>query len=295
MFPCLNVLNCKLYFFTHLRTVFRFIAKQSFLVNLAVAVVLVFLLGLLFFQSLGWLTHHGESLRVPSIVGKNVDSAVGLLEDQGFDVIITDSLYSDSIPLNTVKKQLPDPGATVKVNRTVFLNVNPVTLPMIEMPNLEGLSYRFAVDKLLKNHLQLGDTTYKPNFMKGSVLEQKYNGKDIAFGSKIRWGSKIDLVIGGGLEAVKIPVPDLTGMTVAQAKQLLGEKGILLAAILSIETISDTANAYIFRQNPEVDNFDSTSNYIQPGQTMDIWIQPEPPVRDSLKLLKPDTLHTIKH
>src|SRR5690348_1561084 len=125
MFPCLNVLNCKLYFFTHLRTVFRFIAKQSFLVNLAVAVVLVFLLGLLFFQSLGWLTHHGESLRVPSVVGKNVDSAVGLLEDQGFDVIITDSLYNDSIPLNTVKKQLPDPGATVKVNRTVFLNVNP--------------------------------------------------------------------------------------------------------------------------------------------------------------------------
>ena len=167
---------------------FRFIAKQSFLVNLAVAVVLVFLLGFFFFQSLGWLTHHGESLRVPSVLGKNVDSAVEFLKDQGFDVIITDSLYNDSLPLNTVKKQLPDPGATVKVNRTVFLNVNPVTLPMVEMPNLEGLSYRFAVDKLLKNHLQLGDTTYRPDFMKGSVLEQKYNGKDIAFGAKLRWG-----------------------------------------------------------------------------------------------------------
>jgi beta-lactam-binding protein with PASTA domain len=260
-----------------------------------VAVVLVFLLGLLFFQSLGWLTHHGESLRVPSVVGKNVDSAVELLKDQGFDVIITDSLYNDSIPLNTVKKQLPDPGATVKVNRTVFLNVNPITLPMIEMPNLEGLSYRFAVDKLLKNHLQLGDTTYKPNFMKGSVLAQKYNGKDIPFGAKLRWGSKIDDAIGGGLEAVKIPVPDLTGMTVAQAKQLLTDKGIMLAAILSIETISDTANAYILRQNTGVDNFDRTSNYIQPGQTMDIWIQPEPPVRDTLKVVKPDSLHIIKH
>lgn len=273
---------------------FRFIAKQSFLVNLVVAVALVFLLGFLFFQSLGWLTHHGESLRVPSVDGKNVDSAVDLLKKQGFDVIIIDSLYNDSLPLNVVKKQLPDPGATVKVNRTVFLNVNPVTLPMVEMPNLDGLSYRFAVDKLIKNHLTLGDTSYKPNFMKGSILEQQYKGKRIAFGSKIRWGSKIDLIIGGGLEAVKIPVPDLTGMTVEEARGLLKDKGILLAAILSIENISDTATAFVFRQNPEVYDYNSTPNYIQPGQTMDIWIQPERPVIDSLKILKPDSTHILK-
>ena len=263
---------------------FRFIAKQSFLVNLLVAIALVFILGLLFFQSLGWLTHHGESLKVPSVTGKNVDSATSLLENQGFDVIITDSLYNDSMPLNTVKKQLPDPGATVKVNRTVFLNVNPTTLPMIEMPNLEGLSYRFAVDKLNKNHLKLGDTTNRPNFMKGSVLEQEYNGKKIQFGSKVRWGSKIDLVIGGGLEEIKIPVPDLTGLTVEDARALLKDKGIMLAAILSTGNIMDTANAYIYRQNPSVNDFNSGPNYIQPGQTMDIWIQPERPAIDSLKI-----------
>lgn len=262
--------------------------------NLLVAVALIFLLGFLFFQSLGWITHHGESLRVPSVTGKQVDSAVDLLKKQGFDVILIDSLYNDSLPLNTVKKQLPDPGATVKVNRTVFLNVNPVTLPMIEMPNLDGLSFRFAVDKLNKNHLMLGDTTYKPNFMKGSVLEQQYNGKKIAFGSKIRWGSKIDLIIGGGLEAIRIPVPDLTGMTVEEAKELLKDKGILLAAILSTENISDTATAFVFRQNPEIDDYTGTPNYIQPGQTMDIWIQPERPVIDTLKMVKPDSTHKLK-
>jgi beta-lactam-binding protein with PASTA domain len=263
--------------------VFRFIARQSFLVNLLAAIALVFLLGLLFFQSLGWITHHGESLKVPSVIGKNVDSATDFLKDKGFDVIITDSLYNDSLPLNTVKKQLPDPGATVKVNRTVFLNVNPTTLPMIGMPNLEGLSFRFAVDKLNKNHLKLGDTTYRPNFMKGSVLEQDYEGKRIVFGSKLRWGSKIDLVIGGGLEAVQIPVPDLTGLTVQDARSLLASKGILLAAILTTGNISDTSNAYIYRQNPGVYDYNSSPNYIQPGQTMDIWIQAERPAIDSLK------------
>jgi beta-lactam-binding protein with PASTA domain len=264
--------------------VFKFIARQSFLVNLLVAFILVFALGFLFFQSLGWITHHGESLKVPSVTGKNVDSATSLLEDKGFDVIIIDSLYNDSLPLNIVKKQLPDPGATVKVNRTVFLNVNPTTLPMVEMPNLNGLSFRFAVDKLSKNHLLLGDTSYKPNFMKGSVLEQDYNGKEIKFGAKIRWGSKINLILGGGLEAVRIPVPDLNGLTVDAARTLLKDKGILLAAILTTGEITDTANAFISRQNPDVFDYNGMSNYIQPGQTMDIWIQKERPAIDSLKI-----------
>lgn len=269
---------------------FKFITRQSFFVNLLVALVLVFLLGFLFFQSLGWLTHHGEYLKVPSVTGKSVDEAVDLLEKEGFEVVITDSLYNDSLPLNVVKKQLPDPDATVKVNRTVFLNVNPSTLPMVEMPSLEGLSYRFALDKLEKNHLKLGDTSNRPDFMKGSVLEQTYKGKKISAGAKIRWGSAIDLVIGGGLEAQKIPVPDLVGLTVADARAVLKEKGIILAAMLTFGSISDTANAYVFKQNPEINTYGSPA-LIQPGQTMDIWIQSQPPVSDSLKT---DSLNILK-
>ena len=107
---------------------FKFISKQPFWVNLIAAIILVFLIGFLFLQSLSWFTNHGSYLKVPSVTGKKVDDAVKYLEDQGFDVVITDSLYNDSLPLNTVKKQLPDAGATVKVNRTVFLNINPAVL-----------------------------------------------------------------------------------------------------------------------------------------------------------------------
>lgn len=263
---------------------FKFIARQSFIVNVLVAIALVFLMGFIFFESLGWITHHGESLNVPSVTGKNVDSAVQLLEKQGFDVVITDSLYNDSLALNTVKKQLPEADATVKVNRTVFLNVNPTTLPMVEMPKLDGLSFRFALDKLNKNNLKLGDTTYRPSFMKGSILEQNYKGSKIVAGTKVRWGSTIDLVIGGGLEAEKIPVPDLSGMTVSDARNILKDKGILLAAILTSGNVTDTANAFIFRQNPGAFDTDDSPAYIQPGQTMDIWIQVEKPVPDSINI-----------
>ena len=269
---------------------FKFIARQNFFVNLLAALVLIFLVGFLFFQSLGWITNHGQYLKVPNVTGKNVDDAIQLLDKEGFDVIITDSLYTDSLPLNIVKKQLPDADATVKVNRTVFLNVNPSSLPLVVMPKLEGLSFRFALENLAKSNLKLGDTSYRPDFMKGSVLEQHYNGARIAAGTKIKWGSSISLIIGGGLEAQPIRVPDLTGLTVAQAKETLKAQGILLAAILTSGNVTDTLNAFVYKQNPDVVGYDNSPVYIQPGQTMDIWVQIDRPVIDSLKTNITDTL-----
>jgi beta-lactam-binding protein with PASTA domain len=266
--------------------VFKFIARQPFIVNLLVAVILIFFIGFIFFQSLGWITNHGSYLKVPSVTGIKVDDALNLLEKEGFEVVITDSAYNDSIPLNTVKKQLPDAGATVKVNRTVFLNVNPVALPLIDMPKLEGLSYRFALDKMSKSHLILGDTTMRPDFMKGSVLEQQYKGSKIEAGTKIRWGSTIDLIVGGGVQDIRIKVPDLVGMTVAQAKETLNEKGIVLASILASGNVKDTLNSFVYKQNPEVLDIDKSPLYIQPGQTMDIWVQVEKPVTDTLKVIQ---------
>lgn len=273
---------------------FKFISRQSFIINLLVAIILVFGLVLLFFLSLGWITNHGSYLKIPAVNGMPVDKAVSLLQKEGFEVVITDSAYNDSLPLNMVKRQLPVSGATVKVNRTVFLNVNPVQLPFIAMPKLQGLSYRFAIDYLEKNHLKLGDTTERPDFMKGSVLDQLYDGKPIATGSKVRWGSPIDLVIGGGLQAIQIPVPDLTGLTVSEAKALLQEKGIVLASIIGTGIISDTANAFVYRQNPDTDDFQNNKIYIQPGQTMDIWIQVDRPVIDSIPLTVPSDELTPK-
>ena len=252
--------------------------------------VLVFLIGFIFLQSLAWFTNHGSYLKVPSITGMKVDDALTLLEKEGFEVVITDSAYNDSVDLNTVKKQLPDADATVKVNRTVFLNVNPRSLPLIEMPKLEGLSYRYALDKLNKNHLVLGDTTMRPDFMKGSVLEQHFKGSKIEDGAKIRWGSAISLVVGGGLQEIRIKVPDLIGTTVAEAKEILKAQGIILAATLTSGIVTDTLNAFVFKQNPEVLDYDKAPVYIQPGQTMDIWVQVERPVTDSLHANVIDTL-----
>ena len=142
---------------------------------------------------------------------------------------------------------------------------------------------RFALDLLVKNHLQLGDTIYRPDFMKGSVLEQQYNASRTPFGTKVPWGARITLIIGGGLQSEQMLVPDLLGLTYAEAKALLQEKGISLASVIPLSTVKDTSAAFVYKQNPGTKDVDMQPLFIRPGQTMDLWLSPEKMDADSLK------------
>jgi beta-lactam-binding protein with PASTA domain len=253
---------------------FKFITSRPLWVNIIAAIVLCLLLLFLFLRMLGWITNHGDYLTVPSVVGKKTEIAIDQLKKAGFDVQIQDSVFTDTAARGIVLKQLPDPNSTVKINRTVFITVNRVIPPMIEMPKLEGQSLHFAMDMLERHHLKLGDTTYRPDFMMGSVLEQLYNGQRIPEKAKIQWGSTISLVIGGGLENQQMLVPPLVGLTFGEAKAALERDGISLGAVITEGNVKDSAGAYVFKQNPDRFDEDKKPRYIQSGQVMDLWISP---------------------
>lgn len=251
---------------------FKFITNRPFWVNFIAAIVIVLLLIFLFLKMLGWITKHGEYLKVPAVTGMKTTDAINLLEKQGFEVYIQDSVYTDTATKGVVLKQLPDPNATVKINRTVFLTVNRVTLPLVDMPRLEGQNLAFALKMLERNHLVLGDTSTRFDFMMGSVLEQQFNGIRIAEKTKIPWGSRISLIIGGGVENRVMAVPSLVGMTYVEAKAFLQETGIGMGAVLTDGIVSDTASAFVVKQRPDRFDMDGLQLTIRSGQLMDIWI-----------------------
>lgn len=255
---------------------FKFITNRPLWVNILAAIVLCLLLIFLFLKMLGWITNHGKYLTVPDIVGKKTEDAVKLLEKAGFDVEIQDSIFTDTAARGIVLKQLPDPNSTVKINRTVFLTVNRMVPPMIEMPQLEGQSLRFAMDMLERYHLKLGDTTSRPYFTVGAVLEQQYNGVRIPAKTKVQWGSTISLVIASGVEKRMMLVPSLVGLTYSEAKALLEQEGLSVAAIIPYQdaVIRDTASAFVVDQNPKRFDEEKKPRYIQSGQVMDVWLSP---------------------
>lgn len=253
---------------------FQFLTRRNFFINLLAAILLALLLFFLLLQLLGAITRHGEYLRVPSVLGKNTEDAISFLESKGFDVAIQDSVYTDTARMGIVLKQSPDPNSTVKVNRTIYITVNRKTLPLVDMPALEGKTLNFALYILGRSHLNLGDTLFKPDFMKGSVLEQRFRGDRIGPGTKIPWGSRIDLVVGKGLDGELIPVPDLVGLTYADARVLLDSSGVGISLVVDPD-VKDTANAFIYKQVPPKLNENKQPVFMQPGQIIDLWISVE--------------------
>ncbi|MFT3822342.1 MAG: PASTA domain-containing protein [Chitinophagaceae bacterium] len=268
---------------------FKFITGKPLWANILFSIGLVIIIFFLFLQSLNLLTRHGDTLTIPAVTGKNYTEAKTLLEAKGFEVQLQDSVYNDTAAALSVLRQFPEADATVKINRTVYLTINRAVAPLTEMPNLEGLSFRSAEIALSQYNLKMGDTSYRSDFAKNSVLEQQYNGQRIKPGTKISMGSTINLVLGSGL-GDEFSVPDLYGKTFGEAKILLEANGVSIGSPQAMGDISDTTNAFIIRQSPERVNPGGLINRIRQGQIIDVWLQsqrPEPRPADTLSQSNP--------
>src|SRR5688572_8857483 len=265
---------------------FKFITHRPLWANILVGIIIAVILFFIFIFSLNWFTHHDQSMTVPQVTGKSFEAAKELLEKEGFEVEIQDSIYVDTTKPLQVLKQVPEPDELVKVNRTVYLTINRSVPPMVEMPNLIGYSYRSAEMALKNSNLRVGDTSFKADFAKNAVLEQHYNGSVISVGTKIRMGSKISLVLGDGVGDRQFVVPTLVGMTYGQAKSMLEAHGLAFGAIIA-PNIDDTTNAFIYQQRPERYDDEKRFRYIRSGQLMDIWLQKDRPVTDSAAIADP--------
>lgn len=267
----------------------KYITGRPLWVNMLVALLLVFFIGLTFVLSLNMITKHGVARTVPSIVGKNVDKVRTEMEAKDFDIIVQDSVFYDSLAPSVVIRQVPEADAVVKVNRTIYVTINRVVPPDIDMPNLVGYSFRNAESVLKNLGLKLGDTASKPDFAKNSVLEQLYKGTAITPGTKLKIGSSVSLVIGSGIGNEDMVVPKLVGLTYNEAKVLLEAQGLILGPVIPSPTVRDTAGAFVVRQSPSPLNEAGKRFRIRPGQMIDLWLDVEPPAPDSAKTIKPQT------
>ena len=261
---------------------FKFITSRPLWVNIAFALGAVIILLLIFLLSLNWITRHGESNSVPSLIGMNVNDAEQSLAKKDFELIIQDSVYYDSLPPGMVIRQVPDPDDVVKINRTVYVTINRYSAQDIDMPNLVGSSFRNAEMTLKNLGLRLGDTSYRFDFAKNSVLEQIFNNQSIAPGTKIKMGSKISLVLGSGLAQEDQPVPDLIGMNYEEARVFIEAAGLSLGSKIFDPGIRDSASAFVYRQSPTPRTPDGLKVRIRAGQMIDIWLSLEKPVKDSI-------------
>lgn len=270
------------------------ITEKPLWVNILAGLGIILILIILFFSLLGWLTGYGDVTKVPQVTGQEVTAATQVLEQAGFEVVIQDSVYVDSVPKLAVVRQTPEADAAVKSGRTIYLTVNRKIPPQVEMPSLIGYSVKSAELYLQSLQLKMGTVTYKPDIARNSVLEQLFNGVPVKEGDKVPLGATISFVLGSGLGGADMDVPNLIGMTLEEARSYLSTVSINIGSIVAMGTIRDSATAFIVRQSPDYlsDMLDPSGsqmpNKIRQGQVMDIYISSVAPIRDTGRIIPPN-------
>jgi beta-lactam-binding protein with PASTA domain len=233
-----------------LKNLFPFLRSKTFRYSLMGALALFVILFLFLQQWLGGFTHHGESITVPDIRGMKLDRMESFLHENSLEFEVVDSLFELEKKPGTVLDQDPAPKSKVKEGRTIYITINASQPPKVKVPNLIDVSFRQAEAMLESYGLKVGQLIYKPDLAKNAVLEQRYRGAIITPGREINKGSAIDLVLGDGMGNTEVPVPDLTGLTSAEATFALKGSSLNVGTLHYDPGVKDTLKATVYRQVP---------------------------------------------
>lgn len=259
--------------------------SKAFWVNVLLAIASFVLLIFLSLQFLRIYTHHGESIVVPDLHGMNEAEVKKTLNKLHLKYEISDSLYTgDEKPL-TILDQIPKPNSKVKRKRTLFLTINASSPPLREVPDLiEKSSLKFAKLQLEAKGFVVGEVTSKAHPDLNAVLDVRYQGKSLKKGSMLPMGTKIDLVVGNGLDNIRVKIPYLIGLTVEEAKWVLSSKQLMTGSIIYTSEVKDSSNALIYMTIPEPGN----DNYVRMGEPIDLFAKTELTPEDLERYEKPE-------
>ena len=245
---------------------FDYLKTKTFRKNLIIAAVSIIAFLLFIFYSLGFYTHHGEGMPVPKLKGLSIERAIELLEAEGLRYQINDSVYLIDKEPGIVVEQDPDPNTNVKANRTIYLIITR-DAPNIKFPDIAGKTY-LEVRSILNNYqLKVGDTSYVSDVARDVIISSSFGGNSISKGQQIPKGSKVDLILGDGLGASEVDIPNLLGLNLNEARLSLLGSSLRLGEVIFEGSVTDSTGARIIRQIPAISD---TLNKVSIGTQIDV-------------------------
>lgn len=237
--------------------------------KLLIAIVMTVLFLLFINWLLKYMTNHGETLPVPKVTGLTYDEAKSLLEGKDLRCIAFDSVYVPKAKPNEIIDQNPSDSSLVKRNRMIYLTINALAVPRVNVPSVTEMSLREATSTLQRAGLRVGKITSRPDLTTNFVLDQRYEGKYIKPGTELDKGTAIDLVVSKGEEEEdnEITVPDLLGLTAEEATTELNLLGLNIGVITYDETVTDKAFAVVYKQSRSA----NSKTYM--GKEIDIYLK----------------------
>lgn len=167
--------------------------------NLLAMVLVIVLLCFGVKYGLEWYTHHGEGIVVPKVEGMVYSNALTLVEQNGLNIMVTDSGYNKRLPANCILAQSPGEGTKVKEGHTIYVTLNSPSSPTFAIPDVvDNSSYREAEAKLMAMGFKLLPPKTVPG-EKDWVYGIISRGRRVSTGDMVSIDSPLTLMIGSGM------------------------------------------------------------------------------------------------
>lgn len=181
--------------------------------------------------------------RVPNVEGLKLDNVKSQLEELGLTVVTTEET-SDSVDAGIIISQDLKQGTEIAEGMTINLVVSTGS-EKGTVSDVGGYTASDATSALQRNGFRVVESSeYSDTVEAGKVIRTSP-----AAGSQVEKGTTVTIYVSKGPEDTSVPVPDLRGLTVAQAKEKLSAVGLVLSTTVSYEYDSTVKKDKIISQS----------------------------------------------
>jgi len=236
-----------------------------------IAVILILIV--LFFAMLMFLkfyTNHGESIKVPNLIGLYENEAVEVIKKEKLQVEIIDSVFLRNSKSGVIVEQTPKQGSNVKHGRIIYLTINAKSKRTLILPNLVNVSQRQATNTLTAMGFGV-NVKIVPSEYSDVVLEITQNGRTLNAGDKLQDGAVLTLTVGknNDYDGEMIFVPSLTGLSFKDAENAILTNHLVIGYTgfdVQPKDDNDKLLYKVYKQSP------SPNESVIPGKRIDIWL-----------------------
>ena len=162
-------------------------------------------------------TRQNQNKVMMDVINRNLNDAIKLLKSENYRYEVSDTLYTNKFSLGRFIDQYPKRNTRVKSGRTVRLKIaHPEK--SVAIPNLIGQSRRSAELELNQMGLLIDTvyTEYNPEYPNGTIAWQYPKA-----GDRRKKGMGIQITVSKGMPPNFFQVPNLIGLSINQAKDLI--------------------------------------------------------------------------
>lgn len=233
------------------------IRKAVTIAGVATAVIIAIIIIVVLGNVLGWFkfgskkdnknkitTEEVQSVAMLSVTGVSEEAALKMLTDAGFTNVKTEHVEDEKTQEGYVFEQSVKEGEMIPVDQEIVLKVS-AGAEEIDVPDVKGYEDSQAVTLLTEAGFQVSHAyEYSEDVEKDKVIKTDPEG-----GTKAAKGSKIIVTVSNGSEKKEVEVPNLGGLTEAQARDSLTSKKLSAGSVTHANSDS-VAAGMVISQNP---------------------------------------------